>query len=72
MIGVVTKIMPPGFGFLQPDHDGKDIFFHQRDFERAGLAPARVGDRVRFDICETSKGPKVSGNLSRIDDDAAE
>jgi cold shock CspA family protein len=64
MIGKVKHILPAGFGFLELQDGDRQVFFHQLDLQRQGLAPARIGDVFRFDIVEGKKGPKAA-NLSR-------
>jgi cold shock protein len=63
IVGTITRIRSEEYGFIVPDDGGADVFFHVRDFERAGLAPPKVGDVIQFDIIETSKGRKVGANL---------
>jgi len=44
-----------GFGFIEPESGGKDLFVHV-----SGLAPGvelREGDKVNFNIGEGKKGP---------------
>ena len=48
------------YGFIQPDDFSADCFFHARDFERAKLAPPKIGDRIQFDPVSTAKGWKIS------------
>jgi cold shock protein len=39
-----------GFGFIQPDDGGKDIFVHISAVERAGLQSLNEGQKVSFDV----------------------
>jgi len=38
-----------GFGFIQPDSGGADIFVHISAVERAGLSSLNEGQKVSFD-----------------------
>lgn len=38
-----------GFGFIQPDGDGKDVFVHASALERAGMSGLNEGQKVSFD-----------------------
>jgi CspA family cold shock protein len=38
-----------GFGFIQPDDGGKDVFVHATALERAGIRALREGQKVVFD-----------------------
>jgi cold shock protein len=39
-----------GYGFIQPDDGGKDVFVHATALERAGLRTLVEGQKVSFDI----------------------
>ncbi len=46
-----------GFGFIQPDEGGKDIFVHRNNIENLGFDEAlQDGEEVEYDIEETPKG----------------
>jgi CspA family cold shock protein len=38
-----------GFGFIQPDDGGNDVFVHATALERAGLGNLVEGQKVAFD-----------------------
>lgn len=38
-----------GFGFIQPDDGGKDVFVHISAVERAGLSGLNEGQKVSFE-----------------------
>lgn len=38
-----------GFGFIQPDGSGKDVFVHATALERAGISSLSEGQKVTFD-----------------------
>ncbi len=39
-----------GFGFVQPDDGGKDVFLHASALERSGIPAVNEGDKVSFEI----------------------
>jgi len=53
-----------GYGFIQPDSGGKDVFVHATALERAGLRGLREGEKVSFEVVTDQRTGKVSaGNL---------
>jgi CspA family cold shock protein len=51
-----------GYGFIQPDDGGKDVFVHISAVERAGLSDLREGAEVNFDIVP-NRGKESAENL---------
>ena len=51
-----------GFGFIQPDGGGPDVFVHISAVERSGLSGLNEGQRVSFDIA-TERGKTNATNL---------
>jgi CspA family cold shock protein len=49
-----------GFGFIQPDSGGADIFVHISAVERAGLSSLNEGQKVPFDEERDPKKGKAS------------
>ncbi len=39
-----------GYGFIQPDSGGKDVFVHATALERAGMRGLVEGQKVSFDV----------------------
>ena len=54
-----------GFGFIQPDDGGKDVFVHISAVERAGLLGLNEGQKVSFDVV-TERGKSSAGNLRTV------
>ena len=53
-----------GFGFIQPDDGGKDVFVHATALERAGIRSLAEGQKVSFDTEVDSRSGKTAvGNL---------
>ena len=50
-----------GYGFIQPDSGGKDVFVHISAVEKAGLNDLREGDKVTFDVVP-NKGKESAEN----------
>ena len=49
-----------GFGFIQPDGGGKDVFVHATALERAGLHSLNEGQKVFFDTQEDRRTGKIA------------
>ena len=49
-----------GFGFIQPDNGGKDVFVHATALERAGLRGLVEGQKVSFDTREDRRTGKIA------------
>jgi len=53
-----------GFGFIQPDDGGADVFVHVSAVEQAGLRGLNEGDTVDFDLEQDRRSGKLAaGNL---------
>ena len=56
-----------GFGFIEPDDGGKDVFVHATALEGADIRALNEGDRVSFELEDDRKGRgKQAGKLKRI------
>jgi CspA family cold shock protein len=51
-----------GFGFIQPDNGGKDVFVHATALERAGMRGLAEGQKVAFDTAEDRRSGKIAVN----------
>ena len=49
-----------GFGFIQPDGGGKDVFVHATALERAGIMNLREGQKVTFDTLSDPRNGKIA------------
>jgi cold shock protein len=54
-----------GYGFIQPEDGGKDVFVHISAVERAGLRSLNEGQRVSFDIKE-ERGKSAAVELKAL------
>ena len=53
-----------GFGFIQPDNGGQDVFVHISAVERAGMSTLNEGQNVSFDIvADRRSGKSAAENL---------
>jgi cold shock protein len=54
-----------GFGFIQPNDGGNDVFVHISAVERAGLSGLAEGQKVNFEIkADKMRGKTSAENLS--------
>ena len=49
-----------GYGFIQPDDGGKDVFVHATALQRAGIHALAEGQKVSFDTAEDRRTGKVA------------
>jgi CspA family cold shock protein len=51
-----------GFGFIQPDDGGKDVFVHISAVQRAGMQTLNEGQKLSFEVT-TERGKTAATNL---------
>ncbi len=49
-----------GFGFIQPDDGGTDVFVHISAVERAGLHTINEGQKLSFDVVRSARDGRNS------------
>jgi cold shock protein len=54
-----------GFGFIQPDDGGKDVFVHISAVERAGMRALNEGQKIAFDVVADRRTGKSSADNLR-------
>ncbi len=53
-----------GYGFIQPDDGGKDVFVHISAVEQSGLRHLQEGQKINFEvIADKRTGKSSAGNL---------
>ncbi len=55
-----------GFGFIQPDDGGKDVFVHISAVERSGMNGLNEGQKIGYEIA-TERGRSAAVNLKSAD-----
>jgi CspA family cold shock protein len=55
-----------GYGFIQPQDGGKDVFVHISAVERAGLGSLNEGQKVSYEIAR-DRGKEAAANLTLAD-----
>ena len=54
-----------GYGFIQPEDGGADVFVHVSAVEKAGLRGLNEGQRVNFEITK-ERGKSAAVNLKAL------
>jgi CspA family cold shock protein len=55
-----------GFGFIQPDDGGADVFVHISAVERAGLSDLREGQKLSYEIVQDRRSGKSSADMLKL------
>lgn len=51
-----------GFGFIQPDDGGADVFVHISAVERAGLRGLNDGQKISYELVQDKRSGKTSAD----------
>jgi cold shock protein len=54
-----------GFGFIQPQDGGKDVFVHISAVERAGMSNLNEGQKLTYDVV-SERGKLAAANLQAV------
>lgn len=52
-----------GYGFIQPDDGGKDIFVHISAVEKSGLTSLPEGAKISYDVMIGRNGKQLAEHL---------
>ena len=64
--GIVKWFNPTkGYGFIQPDQGGSDVFVHVSAVEQAGISALNEGQAVSYEVA-TNKGKTSAVNLKLV------
>jgi cold shock protein len=55
-----------GFGFIEPDAGGADVFVHVSAIERAGLPPLVEGQKVGYELMVDKRSGKFSADMLQL------
>jgi CspA family cold shock protein len=56
-----------GFGFIQPEAGGNDVFVHISAVERAGMSTLNEGQKVSFEVvADRRTGKSAAENLRAV------
>jgi CspA family cold shock protein len=55
-----------GFGFIQPDDGGQDVFVHISAVERSGMQSLNEGDKINFEVAQDRRtGKSAAQNITK-------
>lgn len=66
MKGIIKRLNEKGFGFITPEGQDKDVFFHANDCPDGNFKTMQEGQAVTFDMGESPKGPKATNVMLDI------
>ncbi len=55
-----------GYGFVQPDGGGKDVFLHVSALERAGLTSLPDGQKISYELESGRDGRSSAGSIALV------
>lgn len=55
-----------GYGFIEPDEGGKDVFVHISAVTRSGIGSLHEGQRVSFELERGQQGKVSAVNLKAV------
>ncbi|NRB19234.1 cold-shock protein [Parasedimentitalea psychrophila] len=55
-----------GFGFIEPDEGGKDVFVHISAVERSGMTGLADNQKIDYELLEGRDGRQMAGELKSL------
>ena len=55
-----------GYGFIEPEEGGKDVFVHISAVERSGMTGLADNQKVSFELIEGRDGRQMAGDLKAL------
>jgi len=55
-----------GFGFVEPESGGNDVFVHISAVERAGIATLNEGDRIEYELVKGQNSKSSAEDLKLV------
>ena len=55
-----------GFGFIQPENGGNDVFVHISAVEKAGMTTLKDGQKVEYELAKGNDGKSSASNLKAL------
>lgn len=55
-----------GFGFIEPESGGNDVFVHISAVERAGISTLNEGDRIEYELVRGQNGKSSAEDLKLV------
>ncbi|MFD9659021.1 cold-shock protein [Streptomyces mirabilis] len=49
-----------GFGFIEPDEGGPELFVHHSEIQAKGFRGLEEGQRVQYEMVQGAKGPEAT------------
>jgi len=59
MNGTIKRKTDKNFGFITPDDNSADVFFHASALVGVSFDQVNVGDKVSFETEQSDKGPRA-------------
>ncbi|MGH1352174.1 MAG: cold-shock protein [Methyloligellaceae bacterium] len=55
-----------GFGFIEPDEGGKDVFVHISAVQNSGMQQINEGQKLSYEIEQDRQGRSAATNLKAV------
>jgi CspA family cold shock protein len=55
-----------GYGFIEPDDGGKDVFVHISAVERSGMTGLADNQKIGYELQEGRDGRKMAADLTAL------
>ncbi|MFQ3301564.1 MAG: CspA family cold shock protein [Planktomarina sp.] len=56
-----------GFGFIEPEGGGNDVFVHISAVEQAGMTSLADSQKINYELVEGRDGREMAGGLTKAD-----